>query len=177
MYRKILGKDLTRRKGINGILFLFILLSTIFLASSINNILVVSSGVDYFLDISKTPDITWIMVGEDEKEQVVTWLDSRNDITYEFAPLVIMQERDLYIKEEETQIVCDNLSLYLGSFDGFYAKVFDENNEEIQLNQGEIVVTQNVAKSNDLVPGDKIFLQVEGEIGRASCRERVPSPV
>ncbi len=40
MLYRILKKDLLRRKGVNVILFLFITIATIFLASSVNNILV-----------------------------------------------------------------------------------------------------------------------------------------
>lgn len=56
-----------KRKGINFILFIFITLATIFFASSINNIMVVSSAVDYYMDYANTPDINIILNSEENK--------------------------------------------------------------------------------------------------------------
>ena len=49
MIQRILRKDLKRRKSVNIILFLFIMIASIFLSSSINNIMVVSSAVNLSL--------------------------------------------------------------------------------------------------------------------------------
>ena len=64
MLYRILKKDLLKRKGVNVILFLFITIATIFLASSVNNILVVSSAIDYYTNYSKIPSVIFIMRGE-----------------------------------------------------------------------------------------------------------------
>ncbi len=50
MYLKILKKDLKRKKTMNCILLLFVILSAMFSASSVNNILTVVGGVDYCLE-------------------------------------------------------------------------------------------------------------------------------
>lgn len=56
MIGRILRKEMTRKKGVNFILFLFIIVATIFLASSVNNMLVVSNATEYFMDKAKIPD-------------------------------------------------------------------------------------------------------------------------
>lgn len=66
MLKQILKKDMLKRKGVNTILFLFITLATIFLASSINNIMIVSSAVDYYVDYAKVPDVNIILDRETE---------------------------------------------------------------------------------------------------------------
>ena len=50
MYLRILRKDLKRKKTMNIILLIFILLSATFIASSVNNIVTVSTALDYFFE-------------------------------------------------------------------------------------------------------------------------------
>ena len=50
MFGRILIKDLKRRKGINIILLIFMILAVMFVASSVNNILVVSNATKYCLE-------------------------------------------------------------------------------------------------------------------------------
>ena len=46
MLLKSLGKDLKRKKTMNIILLLFIILATMFVASGVNNVVTVMSGTD-----------------------------------------------------------------------------------------------------------------------------------
>ncbi len=68
MLGRILKKDLKKRKGVNLILFLFIAIATVFLASSVNNILVVTPAVDYYMDYANVPDVYFNIVGTEEEE-------------------------------------------------------------------------------------------------------------
>lgn len=56
MIQRILKKDIRRRKSVNIILFLFVTIASVFLSSSINNILVVFSAVDYYMDYANVPE-------------------------------------------------------------------------------------------------------------------------
>ena len=56
MLIQILKKDMMKRKGVNLILFLFITIATIFLTSSINNIMIVTSAVDHYMEYANVPD-------------------------------------------------------------------------------------------------------------------------
>lgn len=67
------------------ILFLFITIATIFLASSVNNILVVSSAIDYYTNYSKIPSVNFIMRGETESEKAEKWLDSQEGKITEYG--------------------------------------------------------------------------------------------
>ena len=51
MFLKILKKDLKRSKTMNIILFLFIILATIFVSSGLSNLMSVINGMDYFIDL------------------------------------------------------------------------------------------------------------------------------
>ena len=56
MYLSILKKDLKRKKTMNCILLLFIILSAMFAASSVNNIMAVLTGRDSYFDKAGVKD-------------------------------------------------------------------------------------------------------------------------
>ena len=57
MFFRILKKDLKRKIGINFIVFLFMIMATVLVASSVNNIFVVLNATDYCMEKGKIPDI------------------------------------------------------------------------------------------------------------------------
>ena len=77
MLKRLLKKDLMHRKSVNLILFLFITIATVFLASSVNNILVVSSSVDYYMDYANIPDVNLVAVNPGEKESIMSWIKTK----------------------------------------------------------------------------------------------------
>lgn len=81
MLYQILKKDMLKRKGVNIILFLFITLSTVFLASSINNITIISSAVDYYMDYAHVPDVNIIIDSKKDKTQIDHWLQQQKEKT------------------------------------------------------------------------------------------------
>ena len=52
MYFGILKRDLKRKKTMNTILLIFMILSVMFVSSSVNTMLSVMSATDRFLDLS-----------------------------------------------------------------------------------------------------------------------------
>ena len=56
MYLNILKKDLKRKKAMNIILLVFIILATMFVSSSVNNILSVTTALDNYFEMAKAPD-------------------------------------------------------------------------------------------------------------------------
>lgn len=73
MYAKMLKKDLMRKKVMNLILLVFILLATTFIAASVNNTCAVLDGTNYFYEKSGLEDYFIITMkkensdgGEDE---------------------------------------------------------------------------------------------------------------
>ncbi len=56
MFLNILKKDLKRKGVMNIILLIFIILATAFISSSINNIVSVTGGLDYFFEKAGVTD-------------------------------------------------------------------------------------------------------------------------
>ena len=167
MLQRILKKDMRRRKSINVILFLFITLASIFLSSSMNNILVVFSAVDYYMDYANLPAINFIAAGTTEKEQIEEWLkkDAPGVLEYDNNTIVTLNEKGMsvIIGTEESAYATNGASVYLGTMDADYCRVFDEKGQTFTLKPGQIAVPRGIAQRNGLKPGDRIVIE-EGKI-------------
>lgn len=171
MLFQILKKDLLKRRGINIILFIFITLSTIFLASSINNILVVSSGIDYYLDYANIADVNMITHAGEEKNKISLWLDDLRDNQtiddYFYEEMTHIPDKAIEIKDRDGTII--NMdgggdSLYLGKDVSPYNKAYDLNGKEFQLSSHEIALPITVASKNHLNIGDTINIEYNNEV-------------
>lgn len=56
MFWNIFKRDIKRKKTMNIIILLFILLATMFVASGINNVLTTMNGTDYYLHLAGIGD-------------------------------------------------------------------------------------------------------------------------
>lgn len=70
MFFHILKKDLKRKKTMNLILLLFIILASMFLASSVNSLVAVNGAVEHFMKISKVPDFLQLQYKMGKKMQL-----------------------------------------------------------------------------------------------------------
>ena len=169
MIKRILNKDMRRRKSVNIILFLFIFLASVFLSSSINNILVVNSAVNYYIDYANVPDSNFVVNGTSEKEEMDSWLqkDAPKVKTYDYNTMILLVEKNIdVVKDGKTSdFNAEGTSMYLGTADADYCKVFGQYGEEITLKSGEIAVTQSVMDKNKLNKGDYIRI-TSGSAGR-----------
>ena len=65
MYLHILQRDLKRKKTMNVIMLLFIILAAMFVASGLNNVITVMNGTDYYLNEAGVGDVNIITMGAD----------------------------------------------------------------------------------------------------------------
>ena len=117
MWYEILKKDLMKRKGVNMILFFFITLSTVFLASSISNINLVTNGVENYMECANVSDVMVVLGTENEKGKFEDWLESRSEVTeYAYEQMCEIKADDVSVikagKKEEIKAEGD--SFYLG---------------------------------------------------------------
>ena len=74
MFLRILRKDLRRKKTMNFILLLFIILATLFLASSVDNLIVVNGAIDSCIEISKAPDFFSLALTDGVTDEIADFL-------------------------------------------------------------------------------------------------------
>lgn len=168
MLWKILKTDMMKRKGVNFILFLFITLSTIFLASSFNNITIIGSAVDYYMDYAHVPDVTVILNSEIQKEQIDQWLTQLksdgevDDFDYNYYLEVSQKSVTVNRGGKNKDIDNNGASLYLATMDVDYCKVFDKSGKVPMLKEGEVAVSLSMMDTANLDIGDKITIKSNG---------------
>lgn len=162
MFLRILKKDMTVRKSINFVLFLFITISSVFLSSSVSNIAVVTSAIDYFMDYANTPDVMFITTVDDEKNEINQWLKegAENVENSDFEELLSVSSSDILIHKGEEELDTKGAGIVLGKLGGEYLKAFDKDGNEFDLESGEIAFGKNLMTQNDLKVGDKITVRL-----------------
>lgn len=163
MFFKILKKDIQKRKGVNCILFLFMILATIFLASSVYNILTVMSATDYFFDYANVPDVLMYSAGTKGEKEIEDWLESEKELVtdYEIQHALLIDKKNVsLIKDGEKEAYDTSNKLHLTKADMEYAKPYDEDGNELELQQGEIALGTTVVDRLGLEEGDKVVFKL-----------------
>lgn len=162
MLHRILQKDLMKRKSVNFILFLFITLATVFLGSSANNILVISNGVDYFMNYANVPDVNVFTLETKEKSDIDTWLNGQKNLVrqYDYTQLFTLSREDVKLSRGGKTGSYDSKGseLYLGTTDSAYNLVFTPDGKKLTLQNGEMAMPRFTMEKNHLKVGDKVLV-------------------
>ncbi|WP_165878467.1 ABC transporter permease [Natranaerovirga pectinivora] len=160
MFFTIFKKDLKRKKAMNIILLIFIILSTTFLASSMNNLIAITESVDYFMEKAKVPDYIISAYDRGGDEEFNHWLNNSQVInSYDI-------DRSTMLFKDNIKIIKDNIiqefnpfgEVLLQSQPKLYGKLLDDNGEEVTLKPGEIALSYADKNKNNLEVGNKVVI-------------------
>lgn len=164
---KILKRDLKRKKSMNFILLLFILLATTFIASSVNNVLVIMNGTDYFMERAGIQDYLIMTMGGSREEPTETDRDVESFLKKEKQVTQYTVDEEMHFTSGEVVLPSkkkpklDNTAV-LSSFQIQQQKFFDRNNREIKsMEKGTIYLPQRTMIANDLKAGDTIAIHTD----------------
>ncbi len=159
MYLNILKRDLKRKKTMNVILLIFVMLSAMFMASSVNNIIAVTSGLDSYFEKANMADYYVIAIdGDGQKMQ--TALDNLGSVTD------YRREEALYASGTNIEVndkVLNDMSkaAIIMSIDNAKLNYFTSDNEKLtDVGQGKAYVSGAFASENNLGVGDKFTLVI-----------------
>lgn len=163
----ILKKDLKRKRTMNVIILLFIILASMFLASSVSNMITITGAVDYFLEKAETPDYVIIAASENRETEIDTFLKKCGLVTeYEVQELYTILSDDIEIVKsregEENRKYDKGNTLSIASVPDTFAKIFDDKGNDIILHKGELAIPKLQAEKNDLHTGDVLKINCEG---------------
>lgn len=160
MYLNILKKDLKRKKAMNIILLLFIVLATMFVSSSVNNIINVTTALDNYFEMANVPDylVTTmnknLTVDIDETVRFASAVDS-----YE-AENVLFLSTDNFAYEDEnivaeggTNLVHSDICMNYFLSDGSILE---------KVEPGEFYMTEGKAEALGVDVGDKLTIELNG---------------
>lgn len=161
---RMLKKDLRRKKSINLILLVFIFLSTMFIAGSLNNFTVIMNGVEHFMEQSGIGDFLIVTKGggpdelsENDKD-IEEFLESQEQVER------FTVDEELFFSDSQLKVENGKKATLLNpamisSFDIGQQKFYDGENREItQMQDGAIYLGQRIASQNGLEPGDWVSI-------------------
>ena len=161
MFFRILKRDLRHKRGINLILFLFMLMATIFVVSSVNNILIVSDATKYCMKKGNVPDMYISAYEQADGRDIDEWLENNRLV-------------NSYTKNESVILSIGNVDSFNGMDGDEYEitstimlqrqwnddmLVFDGQGERFTVSDGELAMQQQVMDDNDLKVGDTMTLK------------------
>lgn len=154
MYLKILKKDLKRKKTMNCILLLFVILSAMFSASSVNNIITVMGGLDYYFEKAGISDYVIIEKETGSDIQTKDILENESSIDEFKKEEVVFAIADNFQIDEELLYDFSNIAIMM-SVDERKLNYFDSNNDIItDVKEGKVYITGSIAEKAGLEEGD-----------------------
>ena len=148
MNLKILKKDLKRKKSMNLILLIFVMLATTFIAASLNNMMVVTNGVDYFFEQAGVRDfilLTANQKGEEESNKPVDDFLAKEESVKSYSVDDMLLIADSQIETEKGKKLELKNTTVICSFDIQEQKFFDEENQEItEMEAGTIYLPEKL---------------------------------
>ncbi|MDE6846237.1 MAG: FtsX-like permease family protein [Lachnospiraceae bacterium] len=168
MFLRILKKDLKRKRTMNIILLLFIILASMFLASSVDNLIAVNGAIDHFMEISKVPDFLVVALTDGVTDEIADFLEENKWVSeYEVIDGFNLINEDVTITSCQTDPERDGYertnTLFIGKIPENFIKVFTEENEVLTLKAGQIAFPKLEADNNDLQVGDTVSIRVGEE--------------
>lgn len=159
MYLRILKKDVKRKKTMNVILLIFVILAATFIASSANNLVTVNGALDNFFEKAEVPDYWFATTNEPDTERFRDFA-AENGYNYDVARLIQVEPKNILVEGKKLEY---SNTMCLSTLGGI--NIFDKNNEKItHINDGELYVTNHIFTSteNDFHEGGKILISQNG---------------
>lgn len=158
MYLRILKKDLKRKKTMNIILLIFIILATTFIASGANNVVSVMTALDNYFEKAEVPDYYFGMSDETGCEKIKKFANEKQYQCKCFEHILI-NPKDIKVNSKKFKYTNTTMISNLKNC----TKLFDKNdNEIVKVNDGELYVTAELFYSDkyDLKQGDIIQITI-----------------
>ena len=165
MFLNILKKDLKRKKTMNLIVMLFVILSAMFAASSVNNIIAVSTGLDSYFEKAGMTD--YFIIALDNQSG-----DMEQNIRNEKSVTEIRKESGIFVDGSNLTRGGEKLAdiamnaVIIMSVDDAKLNYFDTENETItEVEEGKAYITGNIPNAAKLEIGDKFMVEI-GDVKR-----------
>ena len=171
MYLNILKKDLKRKRAMNVILLVFIILATMFVSSSVNNIINVTTALDGYFQMADVPDYLVITMNKNLAVDVDEEINSAGAVErYAIEKLLFLTPENLVFENEDikvsggTNMVQSDISMNYFLSDGSVLKT---------VNQGELYMTESKAEAFGVEIGDKLTIELNGASCEVTLKDKI----
>lgn len=160
MYLNILKKDLKRKRAMNIILLLFMILATMFVSSSVNNIINVTTALDSYLEMANAPDYFAATANKNLAVDIAETIGAASavdsyateNVLFLAPDNFIYEDRDIVIKGG-TNLVHSDICMNYFLPDGSILKTVEA---------GEFYMTEGRADALGVAVGDKLTIECNG---------------
>ncbi len=163
MYLQILKKDLKRKKAMNVILLVFIILASMFVLSGVNNIISVTAALDDYLEMADAPDYIAMTMNKSGAVDVDEILNSAASVESFGKEKILNIESANFTFEDEIKTVSNLGYIFLQS-DGDMSMnyILDDGDILESVKSGEFYMTAGMAEDMGLEIGDKMTVKIGG---------------
>lgn len=162
MYLRILKKDLKRKRAMNVILLVFIILASTFVSSSMNNIISVTTALDSYFEMANVPDYFAASTDKASDKDICETLKNASAIDeFRIEEVGYMSQSNVTRNGEplnassSSQILQSDRDMALNYF-------LDDGSILESVPKGKVYATYFAEKNADLKVGDKITIEIEG---------------
>ena len=159
MYLNILKKDLKRKRAMNMILLLFIILATMFVSSSVNNIINVTTALDSYFEMANVPDYFAMAMNKNSAVDIDEMISSASAVDRYATANVLYLSADNFIYEDE-DIVMDGTELLHSDICMNY--FLSDGSILETVRQGEFYMAEGKADALGVDVGDRITIKLNG---------------
>lgn len=160
MYLSILKKDLKRKRTMNIVLLLFIILAVTFVSSGFNNVITVINGTDYYLDKAEIGDYLIITMGDNAGGNIASVLDGAGCAESYKIESCIFGSQDSVTKIDGTKVETKNTAIFQ-SVEDAKMNYFDTDNQLVtEVGEGEAVICGKFIQNNGFKAGDYIRVKL-----------------
>ncbi len=157
---KILKKDFRRKKIISIVVFAFILLSALLVASGSNLIMELSNSLDALFERSKAPHFVQMHAGDLDQAEIEQWAAANGQVKeQQTVEMITVDGSTLLLGDrssaEENSIMDISFVTQNPSFDF----LLDLDDQVIQLSPGEVAVPIYYMQRDDLALGDPVRIR------------------
>ncbi len=161
MYLNILKKDLKRKRAMNVILLVFIILATMFVSSSVNNILSVTTALDNYFEMANAPDYLAASAYKSSDKDIYKSLENASAIDeFRIEEVAFMSQSNItrdgkpLNASSSTQLLQSDKDMALNYF-------LDDGSILESVPKGKVYATYFAEKNAGLKVGDKITIEIE----------------
>lgn len=164
MFWRILKKDLKRKRAMNVILLVFIILASMFMSSGVSNIITVTTALDSYFEMADVPDYIAMSENKSSNKDIYGILENASAIDeFRIEEFVSMSQSNITRAGEPLNASNLSQKLVLQSDRDMGINYFlDDESILKSVPKGKIYATRFTEKNMGLKAGDKITVEIEG---------------
>lgn len=163
MFKKILRNDLKRKKSMNLIILIFIILAATFISAAVQNISVVTGGIDYYLEQANVSDFLMIAMGssEENNQAIEKFLREEDNVTDYLVEHALVVDR---IEDQDRKNLEYSNTCLIDRVDASPQNFFDKDNKKIEkIAKGNVYISRALLEEFSLEIGDTMYLKYDAD--------------